>query len=88
MAIVRAAVDAVEVIGLDEAYLDLTGLPAPRAQVRRLARRSRRHRAWVLGRDRTEQARRQGRLRRREAARVRRADREQAAAASRLSAAG
>src|ERR1700745_1596927 len=36
MARVRALVDAVEVIGLDEAYLDLTGLPAPRAALRRL----------------------------------------------------
>ena len=37
MAIVRAAVETVEVIGLDEAYLDLTGLPAPHAAMRRLA---------------------------------------------------
>jgi len=37
MASVRALVDAVEVIGLDEAYLDLTGLPAPHAAMRRLA---------------------------------------------------
>ena len=36
MASVRALVDAVEVIGLDEAYLDLTGLPAPHAAMRRL----------------------------------------------------
>src|ERR1700733_573492 len=36
MASVRGLVDAVEVIGLDEAYLDLTGLPAPRAAMRRL----------------------------------------------------
>ena len=28
---------AVEVVGLDEAYLDLSGLPAPRAEMRRLA---------------------------------------------------
>jgi DNA polymerase IV len=37
MTIVRAAVETVEVIGLDEAYLDLTGLPAPHAAMRRLA---------------------------------------------------
>src|ERR1700729_3831994 len=35
MAIVRAQVQTVEVIGLDEAYLDLTGLPAPHAAMRR-----------------------------------------------------
>ena len=37
MALVRACADSVEVVGLDEAYLDLTGLPAPRAEMRRLA---------------------------------------------------
>jgi DNA polymerase-4 len=37
MELVRACADAVEVIGLDEAYLDLTGLPAPKAEMRRLA---------------------------------------------------
>ncbi len=37
MALVRACVDSVEVVGLDEAYLDLTGLPTPRAEMRRLA---------------------------------------------------
>ena len=36
MASVRALVDDVEVVGLDEAYLDLTGLPAPHAAMRRL----------------------------------------------------
>ena len=39
MANVRALVDIVEVVGLDEAYLDLTGLPAPHAAMRRLAAR-------------------------------------------------
>lgn len=34
MAVVRAHVETVEVIGLDEAYLELTGLPAPRAAMR------------------------------------------------------
>ncbi len=33
---VRAQVDVVEVVGLDEAYLDLSGLMAPRAAMRRL----------------------------------------------------
>ena len=33
---VRAQVETVEVMGLDEAYLDLTGLVAPRAAMRRL----------------------------------------------------
>ncbi len=36
MEIVRAHVETVEVIGLDEAYLDLTGLPAPHASMRRV----------------------------------------------------
>jgi DNA polymerase-4 len=36
MAIVRAHVECVEVIGLDEAYLELTGLPAPHAAMRRV----------------------------------------------------
>ena len=38
MAIVRAHVETVEVVGLDEAYLDLSGLPAPHATMRRVAR--------------------------------------------------
>ena len=37
MASVRSTVDAVEVVGLDEAYLDLTGLLAPHAAMRGLA---------------------------------------------------
>jgi DNA polymerase-4 len=36
MGIVRSNVDLVEVIGLDEAYLDLSGLPAPKAGMRSL----------------------------------------------------
>src|SRR5436305_4007399 len=36
MDIVRAHVDTVEVVGLDEAYLDLAGLHSPRAAMRRL----------------------------------------------------
>jgi DNA polymerase IV len=36
MAIVRAHVETVEVVGLDEAYLELTGLPAPHASMRRV----------------------------------------------------
>jgi DNA polymerase IV len=34
MEIVRAHVETLEVVGLDEAYLELTGLPAPRATMR------------------------------------------------------
>jgi len=37
MSLVRGCAESVEVIGLDEAYLDLTGMPAPRAEMRRLA---------------------------------------------------
>jgi DNA polymerase-4 len=36
MELVRAHAGRVEVIGLDEAYLELTGLPAPKAAMRRL----------------------------------------------------
>jgi DNA polymerase IV len=36
MSIVRLHVEAVEVIGLDEAYLELSGLPAPRATMRKI----------------------------------------------------
>ena len=72
MAIVRAHVETVEVIGLDEAYLELTGLPAPHASMRRVrAEIERADRPAALDRDRPQQARGQGRLRRREAARVR-----------------
>src|SRR5947207_12477568 len=37
MAIVRSHLETVEVVGLDEAYLELTGLPAPHAAMRRIA---------------------------------------------------
>jgi DNA polymerase-4 len=37
MSILRANVETVEVVGLDEAYLDLTGLFAPKATMRRVA---------------------------------------------------
>src|SRR5258707_5347799 len=36
MSIGRSGVEQVEVVGLDEAYLELTGLPAPKAQMRRI----------------------------------------------------
>jgi len=36
IALVRAQVERVEVVGLDEAYLDLSGLSSPRAAMRRL----------------------------------------------------
>ncbi len=38
MGIVRSHLENVEVVGLDEAYLDLTGLPAPHAAMRLLVR--------------------------------------------------
>lgn len=38
MEIVRRNVETVEVVGLDEAYLDLTALPAPQACMRRIVR--------------------------------------------------
>ncbi|MTD43294.1 DNA polymerase IV [Conexibacter sp. W3-3-2] len=41
MGLVRATVDTVEVVGLDEAYLDLTGLFSPKAEMRRLVQRIR-----------------------------------------------
>jgi DNA polymerase-4 len=36
MGLVRAAVDRVEIVGIDEAYLDLDGLMSPKAAMRRL----------------------------------------------------
>jgi len=42
MEIVRAQVERVEVVGLDEAYLDLSGLLSPRAAMRRLVSEIRR----------------------------------------------
>jgi DNA polymerase IV len=42
MAIVRAQVERVEVVGLDEAYLDVSGLLSPRAAMRRLVSEIRR----------------------------------------------
>jgi DNA polymerase-4 len=39
MDLVRLHVETVEVVGLDEVYLDLSGLPAPKAAMRRLAHR-------------------------------------------------
>jgi DNA polymerase-4 len=38
MDVIRSHVQTVEVVGLDEAYLDLTDLPAPKAAMRRLIR--------------------------------------------------
>ena len=45
MEIVRAHVERVEVVGLDEAYLDLSGLFSPRAAMRRLVAEIRRARS-------------------------------------------
>ena len=65
---VRAQVDTVEVAGLDEAYLDLSGIiVAARGDAPPDLRDQGRHRPALLRRDRPEPARGQGRLRRREA---------------------
>ena len=37
MEVLRRNVEMVEVVGLDEAYLDLTGLFSPKATMRRIA---------------------------------------------------
>src|ERR1700754_3014092 len=37
MEVLRANVEVVEVVGLDEAYLDLTGIFSPKATMRRIA---------------------------------------------------
>ena len=72
MAVLRSHVERVEVVGLDEAYLDLTGLDRYRSAARpRQGRRPDRDRAHVLYRPRAEQAGGQGRLGCREAGRVR-----------------
>ena len=42
MAIIRRNVETVEVVGLDEVYLELTGLPAPKAGMRRIVAEIRR----------------------------------------------
>ena len=63
MGIVREHVETVEVVGLDEAYLDLAGLFSPRAAMRRLiAEIKRADAADLLGGDRAEQAGREGRI--------------------------
>ncbi len=73
MDILRAHVDRVEIVGLDEAYLDLTGLLlAPRRDAPARRRDPGDDGAELLCGDRTEQARREGRLRCGEARRVRR----------------
>ena len=51
MAILRRNAETVEVVGLDEAYIDLTGLFSPKATMRRIATEIReRDRAELLGR--------------------------------------
>ena len=52
MEVLRRNVEIVEVVGLDEAYLDLTGIFSPKATMRRIAAEIReRDRADLLGRD-------------------------------------
>ena len=76
MAVLRAHVERVEVVGLDEAYLDLTGFERPRAAARRVkAAIARGDGPLLLDRHRAEQAGGQGGLRRREARRLRGAQR-------------
>ena len=74
MDLVRAHVERVEIVGLDEAYLDVAGLYSPRAAMRRLLAeiKSETQLTCSVGLG-PEQARRQGRIRRREARRLRRA---------------
>ena len=72
MGIVRAHVERVEVVGLDEAYLDLDGpVLAARGDAPAGGRDQGGHGADLLGGDRPQQARGQGRLRRGEAGRLR-----------------
>ena len=71
MAVLRDHVDTVEVVGLDEAYMDLSGFERPRAAGRRIKAAVTAHdRAGLLDRHRAEQARGQGGLGRRQAGRV------------------
>ena len=89
MGIVRSHVERVEVVGLDEAYLDLEGLFSPRAAMRRLVAEIRRDDpADLLGGHRPEQARREGRIRRGEARGLRRAQPRAGVCPLRLRAAG
>ena len=68
MAIVRPHVETVEVVGLDEVYLELDrAARAASDDAADPAGDRARHRARLLGRDRAEQARGEGRLGRREA---------------------
>ena len=84
MAVLREHVERVEVVGLDEAYLDLTGIERPARRPRAVkAACKAEHRARLLDRHRPEQARGEGGLGRREAGRLRRAHRREARAALR-----
>ncbi len=74
MAVLRAQVERVEVVGLDEAYLDLTGSTAPGGRAAGEGGGDRGDGPRLLDRDRAEQARREGGLRCRQAGRVPRAD--------------
>ena len=84
MAVLRSQVERVEVVGLDEAYLDLTGLDRYRSAARRVKEAVRtRDRPHLLGRARAEQAGGEGGVGRREAGRVRGAERRRGARALR-----
>ncbi len=73
MDVLRAHIDRVEVVGLDEAYLDLAGFERPKAAARRVkAAVEDATGPRLLDRHRPLEARGEGRLRRREAERLRR----------------
>ena len=74
MEVLRRNAETVEVVGLDEAYLDLTGLFSPKATMRRIATEIReRDRADLLGRDLREPDAGQDHQRAGQAGRARRA---------------
>ena len=76
MAVLKRHVERVEVVGLDEAYLDLTGLDRHRSAARaRQGGRQGRDRAHLQRRHRPQQAGGEGRVGRREAGRLPRAHR-------------
>ena len=84
MAVLREHVERVEVVGLDEAYLDLTGIERPEGGgAAAEGGGARADRAHLLDRDRAEQAGGEGVVRRREAGRVRGARASRRASASR-----
>ena len=75
MQVLRDEIELVEQVGLDEAYLELTGIEHWRSAARRVkAQVTARTGLGVLDRDRAQQARGEGRLGRRQAGRLPRPD--------------